>query len=308
VLEALSSMPECRMPEFSPSPRPPRFRFAPSPNGRLHKGHALSALLNLHLARQRSGAFLIRIEDIDKARCPPDLCEAALDDLAWLGVTSDEPVVYQSMRMQAYDAALARLKRLGLIYPCACSRGEIAREVAQAGQSWPRDPDGAPLYPGTCRGHDASSLGAGPFNLRLDMAKALIVPETPLVFMVEDEHGSVSQRIAQPSRWGDVVLARRDIGTSYHLSVVVDDAFQAITHVVRGRDLEAATDIHVLLQKLLGLPVPAYRFHALITDEGGDKLAKSRNSASLDDLRREGLAPEALRREIGFNQIELRSH
>ncbi|MGL4729937.1 MAG: tRNA glutamyl-Q(34) synthetase GluQRS [Bosea sp. (in: a-proteobacteria)] len=294
------------MPESSlPEPKP-RFRFAPSPNGRLHKGHALSALLNQQLARERGGTFLIRIEDIDVTRCPAAFCKVALDDLAWMGVSSDEPVLCQSTRAHAYGKALDRLKRLGVIYPCTCTRSQIASKVAQAemaDQSWPRDPDGAPLYPGTCRGRDVEKPGKGPFNWRLDVAKALSLPEVAdasLFFIVEDEHGSLSQRFAQPSRWGDVVLGRRDIGTSYHLSVVIDDAFQAITHVVRGRDLEAATDIHVLLQRLLGLTVPIYRFHGLIYDEGGDKLAKSRGSTSLDDLRRAGVTVEALRRELGF--------
>jgi glutamyl-Q tRNA(Asp) synthetase len=288
-----------------PAPSPPRFRFAPSPNGRLHKGHALSALLNQKLARERGGAFLIRIEDIDAARCPPDLCKAALDDLAWLGVVSDEPVLRQSARMAAYGEALARLRSRRLIYPCACSRGEIAARIteveAESGRTWPRDPDGAPLYPGTCR-HQALR-GDGPFAWRLDLEAAMRSPDVaahPLSFTVEDEEGRLSQRLADPARWGDVVLARRDIGTSYHLAVVVDDAFQRISHVVRGRDLEAATDIHVLLQRLLGLSVPVYRFHGLIHDDQGEKLAKSRGSLSLDDLRRAGMTPRALRHELGF--------
>jgi glutamyl-Q tRNA(Asp) synthetase len=292
------------MPEF-PAPSPPRFRFAPSPNGRLHRGHALSALLNLKLARERGGAFLIRIEDIDAARCPPDLCKAALVDLAWAGVEADEPVLRQSARMTAYGAALDSLRSRGLIYPCACTRGDIAARImkleAESGVGWPRDPDGAPLYHRICR--HRSLQENGPFAWRLDLEAAMRSPEVaghPLAFMVENDDGAPSQRLADPARWGDVVLGRRDIGTSYHLSVVVDDAFQRITHVVRGRDLEAATDIHVLLQLLLGLPVPVYRFHALIHDDQGEKLAKSRGSISLDDLRRDGMTPEALRRELGF--------
>jgi glutamyl-Q tRNA(Asp) synthetase len=283
----------------------PRFRFAPSPNGRLHRGHALSALLNLKLARERGGAFLIRIEDIDAARCPPDFCKAALHDLAWAGISSDEPVLRQSGRMAAYGEALERLKARRLIYPCGCTRGGIAARVAEleaeSGSGWPRDPDGAPLYPGTCRHREPQ--GDGPFAWRLDLEAAMRSPEIaghPLAFMVEDERGGLSQRLADPARWGDVVLARRDIGTSYHLAVVVDDAFQRITHVVRGRDLEAATDIHALLQRLLGLPTPVYRFHGLIHDDQGEKLAKSRGSVSLDDLRRAGMTPEALRRGLGF--------
>jgi glutamyl-Q tRNA(Asp) synthetase len=294
------------MPDSSVALRP-RFRFAPSPNGRLHRGHALSALLNLKLARELGGAFLIRIEDIDAARCPPDLCKATLDDLAWLGVTPDEPVLCQSSRMEAYRDALEELRARGLVYPCGCSRGDIARLVAKAdaessGAVWPRDPDGAPIYPGTCR--NGGHAGARPAAWRLDVGKALAEPDVlagPLAFPVEDEQGIRRSRLADPARWGDVVLARRDIGTSYHLSVVVDDAFQRISHVVRGRDLEAATDLHVLLQRLLGLPVPVYRFHGLIHDDQGEKLAKSRGSVSLDDLRRAGMRPDALRRQLGFD-------
>jgi glutamyl-Q tRNA(Asp) synthetase len=292
------------MPEF-PAPSPPRFRFAPSPNGRLHRGHALSALMNLKLARERGGAFLIRIEDIDAARCPPDLCKAALDDLAWLGICPDEPVLRQSDRTGAYGEALETLKSRGLIYPCDCTRGGISARVSEleagSGAGWTRDPDGAPLYPGTCR--QRKPQGEGPFVWRLDLGKALARPEVtgaPLVFIAEDDDGRPVRRLADPARWGDVVLARRDIGTSYHLSVVVDDAFQRISHVVRGRDLEAATDVHVLLQRLLGLPAPVYRFHRLIQDDDGEKLAKSRGSVSLDDLRRAGMTPDALRRSLGL--------
>jgi glutamyl-Q tRNA(Asp) synthetase len=292
------------MPEF-PAPSPPRFRFAPSPNGRLHRGHALSALLNLKLARERGGAFLIRIEDIDAMRCLPDLCKAALDDLAWLGVTSDEAVLRQSTRMAAYGEALGTLRSRRLIYPCDCTRGTIASRIAEmeaeSGKSWPQDPDGAPVYPGICR--QRTLQRDGPFAWRLDLEAAMRSPDVaahPLAFTVEGDDGAAERRLADPARWGDVVLARRDIGTSYHLAVVVDDAFQHITHVVRGRDLEAATDIHVLLQRLLGLPTPVYRFHGLIRDDQGEKLAKSRGSVSLDDLRCAGVAPGALRRELGF--------
>ncbi len=305
------------MPDSAPaSPAPyrpvsthdaPRLRFAPSPNGRLHEGHAYSALLNHRAAHARGGRFLIRIEDIDAARCPPDLCRAALDDLAWLGLISDEPVLFQSQRGAAYAAMLDRLKARGLVYPCRCTRGEIAAAIAEREAAkqppWPRDPDGAPLYPGTCRHLEPAQLGNGPFAWRLDVAKALVQPEVtgaPLHFAVEDAAGARAVRVAEPERWGDVVLARRDIGTSYHLAVVVDDAFQHISHVVRGQDLEAATDIHVLLQRLLGLPTPVYGFHGLLRDAEGEKLAKSRNSTSLDDLRRAGLTPEAIRARLGF--------
>lgn len=300
-----------------PSQQTSRFRFAPSPNGRLHLGHAFSALLNQRLAREAGGVFLVRIEDIDRPRCPPSLGEAALADLAWLGITSDEPVRWQSRHGPDHAKALETLKDKGLVYPCRCSRGDVAKALAMFRQQsdtgldgldphseptgisqWFRDPDGAPLYPGTCRtgieSHDETVAW------RLDMAAALRLVITPLTYMHGCEDGIVRSSTASPLRWGDVVLARRDIGTSYHLSVVVDDAVQGITHVVRGTDLEAATDIHVLLQHLLGLPTPVYRFHGLISDRQGLKLAKSRGSRSLHDLRMAGATAPEIRKFLGF--------
>lgn len=283
---------------------PPVFRFAPSPNGRLHLGHAYSALLNAELAAKSGGRFLIRIEDIDAVRCTPELVEACLDDLAWLGLTREQPVRHQSQHMPAYREALGRLIDQGLAYPCTCSRAQIAHDVAALemadGRPWPRDPDGSPLYPGTCR--DTPRGLSGPVAWRLDMARALAsVSDRPLVITRFDPEGGSDAVPAEPARWGDVVIARRDIGTSYHLAVVVDDALQGVSHVARGQDLEAASDIHVLLQRLLGLPSPLYFHHRLILDDGGEKLAKSRASQSIAELRAAGWTPERVRGELGFN-------
>jgi glutamyl-Q tRNA(Asp) synthetase len=273
----------------------PAFRFAPSPNGRLHLGHAYSALSNLEAAREMGGRFLIRIEDIDTLRCTPALAQAALDDLAWLGVVSDEPVLYQSRHLAEYRAAQEKLAGMGLLYPCFCSRKDIA---ANAGDT--RDPEGQPLYAGTCKSLSAAQrdnrITAGtPYALRLDMTRALDQVATPLTFI---ENGK--SIAADPSLWGDIILVRKDIGTSYHIAVCVDDACQAITHVIRGRDLFHATSIHRLIQTLLGLPEPHYRHHDLIGDETGRKLAKSRLSRALADLRAEGVTPAEIRTALGF--------
>ena len=268
----------------------PAFRFAPSPNGRLHLGHAYSALLNAAQAKMAGGRFLVRIEDIDTVRCTAELAQACLNDLAWLGLRWEEPVRFQSRHLAEYRDALVRLDARGLLYPCTCSR----RHIAEAADPNRRDPEGQALYPGTCRG-----LGRArnePHALRLDMQKACALLHAPLTF-TELAEGAI---IAEPSAWGDVVLARRDIATSYHIAVVVDDALQGITHVVRGRDLFAATSIHRLLQELLGLPAPLYRHHALIGDEAGRKLSKSAGDRSLGCLREAGVTADAIRRELGF--------
>jgi glutamyl-Q tRNA(Asp) synthetase len=272
------------------------FRFAPSPNGHLHLGHALSALLNHDMARAAGGRFLLRIEDIDASRCRPEFETAILEDLAWLGLTWEEPVRRQSAHLDAYRAALARLD--GLVYPSFESRGEIARLAAAHGPAWPSDPDGAPLYPGAAR--DIASeererrMVAEPYALRLDMAAAL-ARIGPLSWREGD--GSVA---AQPEAWGDVVLARKDIPTSYHLSVVVDDALQGITHVVRGQDLYWATSVHRVLQELLGLPAPVYQHHRLILDDEGRKLSKSTQATALRELRAQGVAPAEIRGMVGL--------
>lgn len=283
------------------APSPPVFRFAPSPNGRLHLGHAYSALENQRLAARFGGELLLRIEDIDLGRCRPEFEQGIHEDLAWLGIGFAPQVRRQSRHFDEYCQALGRLEAMGLIYPCFCSRQEVKEAVrqreAEAGTSWPRDPDGAPLYLGTCRGLSA----AEPHVLRLAMDRALAaVPSESLSYWLFDESGAERDVSVDPARWGDVVLARKDVPTSYHLSVVVDDALQGVSHVVRGKDLEAATDIHVLLQHLLGLPTPRYHFHRLLSDETGQKLAKSRLSQSLADLRVQGATPGTIRRQLGF--------
>lgn len=291
------------------APSPPVFRFAPSPNGRLHLGHALSALSNERLAARIGGRLLLRIEDIDPARCRLEFEQGIHEDLAWLGIGFEPAVRRQSEHFEDYRAALARLDTLGLVYPCFCSRqavkAEVSSRAAASGKAWPRDPDGAALYPGSCRaladGDAARRMAAGePHVLRLAMDRALARVRGELSYTVFDEAGHEQEIAADPARWGDVVLARKDVPTSYHLAVVVDDALQGVSHVVRGRDLEAATDIHVLLQRLLGLPTPRYHFHRLLLDEAGQKLAKSRGSESLADLRARGVTAEAVRRQLGF--------
>jgi glutamyl-Q tRNA(Asp) synthetase len=278
------------------------FRFAPSPNGRLHLGHAFSALLNERMAREVGGRFLLRIEDIDMVRCTPALTQAMLMDLAWLGLRWEEPVLRQSEHLERYHAVQQALRDRGLLYPCFCSRQDIARETRADA---PRDPEGQPLYPGTCRRRSveyrAARLARGdPAAWRIDIRLALAELGAPIVFS-EVSSGSAVNETALPEAWGDVVLARKDIGTSYHIAVVTDDARQGITHVVRGRDLFHATAIHRLLQHLLALPVPRYFHHALIGDEAGRKLSKSLGSRSLSNLRDEGISAVDVRKTLGFS-------
>ncbi len=283
----------------------PAFRFAPSPNGALHLGHALSALKNAELAEQAGGRLLVRIEDIDTVRCPRHLAAAALDDLAWLGLAWEQPVRYQSEHFADYTTAAARLDAMGLLYPCFATRSEIAA-AARTGNV---DPDGAPLYPGIWRNAAAASVEqrksrGEPHALRLDMAKALAAVEgrglAPLTWKSMDDQGRIEIRRAAPERWGDVVLIRKDTPASYHLAVVVDDAIQGITHVVRGLDLLASTDLHRLLQVLLDLPEPVYRHHRLLTDQTGRKLAKSARDTSLAELRKQSWTPAEVRRRVGL--------
>jgi glutamyl-Q tRNA(Asp) synthetase len=276
----------------------PAFRFAPSPNGRLHLGHAYSALLNAQEARASSGRFLLRIEDIDTIRCTRALAMSALADLEWLGVVSDEPVLFQSEHLGDYRAAQDRLRGMGLLYPCFCSR----QDVLAAADLSKCDPEGQPLYPGTCKGLSAGEqlrrISSGmPFAERVDMKAANALIDRPMAF---NEASTNRPETLNPMIWGDVVLVRKDIGTSYHVAVVVDDARQGITHVVRGRDLYAATAIHRMLQELLGFPAPAYRHHQLIGDETGRKLSKSAGDRSLASLRQAGITPEEIRRALGF--------
>lgn len=278
----------------------PLLRFAPSPNGRLHLGHALSALITWNAARRLGGVALLRIEDIDTARCKPEFTAGIYEDLSWLGLAWPEPVMVQSERFIDYADAADRLLDAGLLYPCFCSRSDISARAKET------DPDGAPLYPGTCRhlspGEQIRQLESGsPVQYRLDTAAAAaragVLTYTVLAPTLSDRP---QIRYARPERWGDVVLQRKDTPTSYHLSVVVDDAAQGITHVTRGRDLEAVTEIHVLLQMLLGLPTPTYHFHRLIMNETAHKLSKSKGAQSLADLRAAGWTPGDVRRAVGF--------
>ena len=326
------------------------FRFAPSPNGQLHLGHALSALLNAEAARATGGRLLLRIEDIDAARCKPEYEAAIYEDLAWLGIAWEHPVRRQSQHLVDYRAALDRLDAMGLIYPSFESRAEIAQAASG------RDPDGAPLYAGAARTLSGAErerrIAAGePYALRLDMGAALArvssftspfvgevarhsereggrvggkqqmltrgfapLPDPPpqggreqlaahaagLFWSEIGTGGQTNDVRANPAAWGDVVLARKDTPTSYHLSVVVDDALQGVTHVVRGRDLYESTGVHRLLQALLGLPAPVYRHHRLILDVDGRKLSKSTRATALRELRAQGTSPAEIRRMIGL--------
>lgn len=278
----------------------PVLRFAPSPNGLLHLGHAYSALCTWNAAKALGGVALLRIEDIDEERSKPEFAAAILNDLHWLGLEWPEPVMRQSERMDVYAEAGNVLRDRGLLYPCFCSRSEIAAAATQT------DPDEAPLYPGTCRhldrGVQIERLERGdPVQFRLDTASALDQVGLLTYTVIGPTMADRPQiRHARPERWGDVVLQRKGTPTSYHLSVVVDDAAQGITHVTRGRDMEAATDMHALLQMLLGLPAPIYHFHRLILDDAGRKLAKSKGSESLADLRAKGWTPDDVRRAVGL--------
>jgi glutamyl-Q tRNA(Asp) synthetase len=287
---------------------PPVFRFAPSPNGYLHLGHAYSALLNFDLARMSGGRLLLRIEDIDTARCRPEF-EAAIDeDLGWLGIAWESPVRRQSEHLADYRQALEKLSAQGLVYPSFESRAEIASLVAEreAHAPWPRDPDGAPLYPGTAKllspDERARLIESGvPYALRLDMAAACArCGELGWLERGAGPDGETGAVRARPEAWGDVILARKETPTSYHLAVVVDDALQGVTEVVRGQDLFHATGVHRLLQQLLGLPSPAYRHHGLIPDASGRKLSKSTASTGLRELRAEGATPADIRRLVGL--------
>jgi glutamyl-Q tRNA(Asp) synthetase len=285
---------------------PPVFRFAPSPNGYLHLGHALSALLNSDMVRAQGGRFLLRIEDIDVTRCRPEFEAAIYEDLAWLGVEWEQPVRRQSEHVEAYRAALGKLTEMALIYPSFESRGEVARMVAALGEDTPRDPDGAPIYPGHARTVNAQErsrrLAAGePYALRIDMAAAQ-EKAGPLHWQETGTgpDGEAGEVATQPQAWGDVVLGRKEIPTSYHLAVVIDDALQGITHVVRGQDLFWATSVHRLLQRLLGLPAPIYHHHRLILDADGRKLSKSTRATALRELRAQGVKPAEIRRLVGL--------
>jgi glutamyl-Q tRNA(Asp) synthetase len=274
-------------------------RFAPSPTGHLHLGHAYSALIGWRLARAARGRFLLRIEDIDRTRCRLEFVATILEDLAWLGLDWDGAVRIQSEHLAAYRAALDRLAAAGLIYPCFCTRAAIKAEAARADQA-PHAPEGS-LYPGICRSlsaaeRDARLATGEAYALRLDVARAAALAG-PLWW--EDE---IAGRVAADVLGqGDVVLARKDAPTSYHLAVTLDDAVQGVTLVTRGTDLFAATHIHRLLQALLGLPTPRYRHHALLTDAAGRRFAKRDRAASLRKLREAGRTPAEVRALAGFD-------
>jgi glutamyl-Q tRNA(Asp) synthetase len=285
-------------------------RFAPSPNGYLHLGHAYSALLNHDMARECGGRLLLRVEDIDTARCRPEYEEAIYEDLRWLGMSWQEPVRRQSEHFADYEAALAKLEAQGLIYPSFESRAEIAALVEDLDRhgGWPRDPDGAPIYPGRARRLSAAERkrrreAGEPFALRLAMDAA--VARAGVLTWTETgagPHGQTGLITAAPQRWGDVVLARKEAPTSYHLSAVLDDALQGVTDIVRGQDLFWSTGIHRLLQALLGLPEPTYHHHKLILDAEGDKLSKSTQSTGVRELRAGGAVPRDIRRIVGLGR------
>ncbi len=277
-------------------------RFAPSPTGPLHLGHAYAAIVAHDMARASGGRFLVRMEDIDRARSRGGWDLAALEDLGWLGLTWDGPVLYQSSRLPAYRAALERLEAMGLLYGCTCTRGDIraALSAPQEGAFPVIGPDG-PVYPGTCRGRPVAEGSA----IRLDLTRAAnrtrdleyreTGPTCPDLRRIDAQ--------AMLSGVGDIVLARRDMGTSYHLSVVLDDAFQGVTTVTRGEDLAEATAIHVLLQRLLDLPTPVYHHHRLIRDDQGKRLAKRDDARALSLYRAEGATPEDIRRMLRLQTI-----
>jgi glutamyl-Q tRNA(Asp) synthetase len=264
-------------------------RFAPSPTGYLHLGHAFSAFNAWRRARDSGGRFLLRLEDIDPARCRPKFAVATLEDLAWLGIDWDEPVRVQSRHLAEYQAVLDGLADRRMVYPCFCTRSEVTREVASSAGA-PHGPDGAPLYPGTCRrlsaAERADRIGAGErYALRLDMQAAL----RPGLWYEEEGEGRIA---CHPEAFGDVVLSRKDAPASYHLCVTHDDAAQGITLVTRGEDLRPATDLHRLIQALAGWPAPVYAHHRLLVDEHGKRFAKRNLAMTLRDMRERGMSPQ----------------
>ena len=282
----------------------PVLRFAPSPNGYLHIGHAYSALVNQRIARAISGRLLLRVENIDLGRCRPEYEKAIEDDLAWLGVEWEKPVRRQSDYFPVYARALDGLIERGLAYRCFCVRGDISRVIADK-RDWPADPDGVPHYPGVCRHMSRAErqrrLASGQrAAVRIDMAAALATRADPLSWREFGESAVAREVAANPAAWGDAIIGRRDVSASYHLAVVLDDADQGVTDVVRGMDLFHATGLHRMLQHLLGLPAPAYRHHDLLRDERGAKLSKSAHAKSLRSLRAEGMTATRVREMLGF--------
>ncbi|TPL86988.1 tRNA glutamyl-Q(34) synthetase GluQRS [Mesorhizobium sp. B2-3-14] len=286
------------------------FRFAPSPNGELHLGHAYSALLNQKLANTSGGRLLLRIEDIDTTRCAPEFEAGMIADLKWLGLDWEKPVRRQSEHFAEYGTVLERLIREELVYPAFMSRGEIRAFIADGekrGRDWPRDPDGVPLYPPADKALSMKERNRriaenAPFAWRLDVGAAMARAGRDLSW-AEFSDGTLSTTRsveARPQDWGDVIVARRDIPTSYHLAVVIDDALQGVSHVVRGQDLFSATGVQRLLQEILGLQPPAYFHHRLILGPDGRKLSKSLRDTGLAALRDAGASPEEIRRMVGL--------
>jgi glutamyl-Q tRNA(Asp) synthetase len=286
----------------------PVFRFAPSPNGPLHLGHALSALLNFDMAHASGGRFIIRMEDIDTTRCRPEYEAAIYEDLAWLGLQWEKPVRRQSEHFPEYRKELAKLDSMRLTFPSFESRAEIANMVADRDirERWPRDPDGVPLYPGAARQMSEAERQAriargDAYGIRLDMDKAM--EWTGPLHWTETgagPSGETGEIAADPAAWGDVIVARKETPTSYHLAVVIDDALQGVTHVVRGQDLFWSTSLHRVLQALLDLPAPTYHHHRLILDADGKKLSKSTQATGLHELRAQGMTPADIRRLVGL--------
>lgn len=290
----------------------PVLRFAPSPNGELHLGHALSAMIGFDMAQRLGGRFLVRIEDIDTTRCREDYVTQIFEDLHWLGITWEEPVLRQSEHFTTYSAASDWLLKLGLLYPCFATRSEISEATELSPHL--TDPDGTPLYPGLHKNLPKEEVAVRlsrnePFALRIHMDRALDALEgitgTRTVTFTEFDDAGQPQRIEMnPADWGDAVIVRKDVPASYHLAVTVDDARQRVTHVTRGRDLYAATSLHRLLQAILGLPEPTYHHHRLLMDEHGSKLSKSARDTSLRSLREAGVDALQIRQRLGLARNE----
>lgn len=283
---------------------PPVFRFAPSPNGLLHLGHAYSALLNYEAAKAMGGRFLLRMEDTDITRARPEFEQAIFDDLHWLGIEWEEPVRRQSNHFRDYKPALEKLEAEGLSYRSYLTRSDIKRivEAHEAkGSAWPRDPDGAPHFPGR-HYEEQATIDDSSYTVRLDIGACLKKVNRDISWREASDRGftDLLAVAAEPQKWSDIILVRRDAPASYNLAVVIDDAVQGVTHVVRGEDIYAATSIHRLLQELLGLPQPLYHHHRLICDEKGRKLSKSQHDTSLASLRASGLTPDDIKEKLGF--------
>lgn len=275
-------------------------RFAPSPNGWLHLGHAYSALIGARAAKAAGGHFLVRLEDIDVGRARAHFIEGIYQDLAWLGLSWPEPVMVQSSRFEIYEAALKKLRDMELVYPCWATRRDIQaalETIYGEKKNWPRDPDGAPVYPGLYRNTADSErkrlmFEGGSYAWRLDMEKALALAASKVGTLAYTEwrDGVATRLPLDPHSYGDIILARKDVPTSYHLAVVIDDAAQGVSQVTRGQDLAPATAIHRLLQVLLSLPEPDYHHHALVRDKSGRRLSKQAGDSGFRELRQQGMA------------------